>query len=58
VLVAFVLSWFLKTAPLRSKSALQENAENEAALVAQSAADTTGALVEPGVATGSTPISR
>ncbi len=58
VLVAFVLSWFLKTAPLRSKSALQENAENEAALVAQSAADATGALVEPGTATGSTPLSR
>ena len=36
VLVAFVLSWFLKAAPLRSKSALQENAENEAA---QRAAD-------------------
>lgn len=37
VLVAFVLSWFLKAAPLRSKSALQENAEIEAA---QRAADT------------------
>jgi hypothetical protein len=58
VLVAFVLSWFLKTAPLRSKSALQENAENEAALVAQAAADATGALVEPGAATGSIPVSK
>lgn len=58
VLVAFVLSWFLKTAPLRSKSALQENAENEAAVIAQKAADATGALVEPGTATGSTPITR
>jgi len=37
VLVAFVLSWFLKAAPLRTKSALQENAEIEAA---QLAADT------------------
>jgi hypothetical protein len=50
VLVAFVLSWFLKTAPLRAKSALQENADNDAALAAQAAADATGALVEPGAA--------
>lgn len=35
VLLAFALSWFLKTAPLRSKSALQENAENEAAVAAE-----------------------
>jgi EmrB/QacA subfamily drug resistance transporter len=31
VLVAFVLSFFLKPAPLRAKSALQENADNVAA---------------------------
>ena len=55
VLVAFVLSWFLKTTPLRAKSALQENAENEAALVAQAAADATGALVEPGAAPAHSP---
>jgi len=53
VLVAFVLSWFLKTSPLRDKSALQENAE--AAIQAQTAAEQTGALVEPGVATGNIP---
>ena len=47
VSVAFVLSWFLKTAPLRAKSALQENAENDAALEAKAAADLAGALVEP-----------
>jgi EmrB/QacA subfamily drug resistance transporter len=47
VLVAFVLSWFLKASPLRAKSALQENADNEAALAAKTAADITGALVEP-----------
>lgn len=50
VLIAFVLSWFLKASPLRAKSALQENADNEAALLAQGAADATGALVEPGTA--------
>ncbi len=55
VLLAFVLSWFLKTSPLRDKSALQENAENAAALQAQTAAEQTGALVEPGVATGNIP---
>ena len=50
VLVAFVLSWFLKTTPLRAKSALQENADNDAAVAAQRAADATGALIEPGAA--------
>lgn len=51
VLVAFVLSFFLKAAPLRAKSALQENSDNEAAaaaLIAQESADTAGALVTPG----------
>ncbi|MDO7880769.1 MDR family MFS transporter [Salinibacterium soli] len=47
VLIAFVLSFFLKTQPLRAKSALQENAENEAAIAAQLAAAEAGALVAP-----------
>ena len=51
VLVAFVLSFFLKTPPLRAKSALQENSDNEAALAAQSAAAEMGALVGPDAAT-------
>jgi EmrB/QacA subfamily drug resistance transporter len=46
--VAFVLSFFLKAEPLREKSALQENADLEA----REAADAMGALVEPGVTTG------
>ena len=54
VLVAFVLSWFLKAAPLRAKSALQEQSDADAAAV--SAANTTGALVEPGVNTSSVPV--
>jgi hypothetical protein len=51
ILVAFVLSFFLKAPPLRAKSALQENADDdaaarqsadsEAALQASQAADTT-----------------
>ena len=51
VVLAFILSLFLKTAPLRQKSALQENADNDAAVLAQEAADATGALVAPDVAT-------
>ena len=50
VLVAFVLSFFLKAAPLREKSALQENSDNEAAETAQAAAAASGALVAPDVA--------
>lgn len=53
VLVAFVLSFFLKAPPLRQKSAIQEAADNLANeartdLDAQHAADLTGALVEAG----------
>ena len=47
VAVAFVLSWFLKAAPLRQKSALQEAADDEAAVQADLAAASTGALVAP-----------
>jgi EmrB/QacA subfamily drug resistance transporter len=45
-LVAFVLSLFFKTPPLRAKSALQE-AHDDAKLQAKNAADEVGALVEP-----------
>ncbi|CAN5165610.1 MDR family MFS transporter [soil metagenome] len=56
VLVAFVLSFFLKTPPLRAKSALQENSDNEA-IIAQAAAAEMGAMVAPDAAeTGSTPV--
>lgn len=53
VLVAFVLSWFLKAAPLRSKSALQENAEIEAAQLAADAVVDAGspAASPPGATT-------
>ncbi len=50
MLLAFVLSFFLKTAPLRAKSALQENADNEAAIAAELAAAEAGAMVAPNVA--------
>jgi len=61
VLVAFVLSFFLKATPLRAKSAAQEAADEQASeaqasldaelaniVDAQRAADMTGALVEAG----------
>jgi len=48
--IAFVLSFFLKTAPLRAKSALQEQADDNAAVIAQEAADAAGALVAPDAA--------
>ena len=47
VLIAFILSFFLKGAPLREKSALQENAAEDAAILAQEAADLTGAPLAP-----------
>jgi len=46
VLLAFVLSLFFRTPPLREKSALQEAAD-DAALLAKRAADESGALIEP-----------
>lgn len=48
VLVAFVLSLFFRTPPLRDKSALQEAVDDQAELEAQRAADEMGALIEPG----------
>jgi len=48
VLVAFVLSFFLKAPPLRETSAMQEAANDDAAHQAQVAADRMGALIEPG----------
>ena len=48
VLLAFVLSLFLKTSPLRQKSALQENADHDAAMIAQEAADATGVPITTG----------
>ena len=46
VLVAFILSLFFKTPPLRAKSALQEAAD-DAAVDAKRAADEADAPVEP-----------
>ena len=58
VAVAFVLSWFLKTPPLRAKSALQErsdaqaaeDAEDELSLAAQRAAELAGSQLSPDTA--------
>lgn len=50
VIVAFVLSLFFRTPPLRAKSALQEAADSAAddeRMRATKAADTTGVLIQP-----------
>jgi hypothetical protein len=56
VLLAFVLSFFLKAAPLRQKSAIDEANDDRlsAELAAQEAAAASGALVAP--TTGSVPV--
>jgi EmrB/QacA subfamily drug resistance transporter len=51
VLVAFVLSFFLKATPLRQKSALQEVADADEAILATRAAEMMGAPLEPNVTT-------
>jgi hypothetical protein len=51
VAIAFVLSWFLKAVPLRQKSAMQEAADDAAALLeADRSAEMMGSLMEPGAA--------
>ena len=47
VLVAFILSFFLKATPLREKSAIQEVADQDAAILATQAAEMMGAPLEP-----------
>ncbi|TXN29449.1 MDR family MFS transporter [Lacisediminihabitans profunda] len=51
VLVAFILSFFLKATPLRQKSAIQEVADQDAAILAVQAAEMMGAPLEPDTAT-------
>jgi len=51
VLVAFILSFFLKATPLRQKSAIQEVADQDAAILAVQAAEMMGAPLEPATVT-------
>ena len=51
-IIAFVLSWFLKTPPLRQRSGIEELAARDAAAMAEKAADQMGAMVDPGTAGG------
>lgn len=48
--VAFVLSFFLKATKLRQKSAMQEAADQDEAILAERAAEQMGAMVDPGTA--------
>ena len=52
VAVAFILSFFLKATPLREKSALQEVADADAAILAQQAAAVAGAPLAPDATSG------
>jgi EmrB/QacA subfamily drug resistance transporter len=52
VIIAFILSWFLKATPLRQKSAMQEAADEDAVLIAERSAEMMGSMMEPGTATG------
>ncbi len=52
-LIAFVLSWFLKTVPLRQRSGIDEIAARDAAISAEMIAEEMGAMVDPGTAAGS-----
>ena len=52
ITVAFILSWFLKATPLRAKSALQEVADADEAILATKAAQTVGSPIEPFLNTG------
>lgn len=63
VLLAFVLTWFFRTPPLRQKSALQEQADRAGGIddleaEAVEAANLSGALIEPNTSTGSVPAGR
>jgi len=56
VVIAFVLSFFLKATPLRQKSALQEVADDDAAILATQAAEMMGAPLEPNTTTRPNPV--
>ena len=47
IVAAFILAWFLKATPLRAKSALQEVADADEAILATRAAETFGAEMMP-----------
>jgi hypothetical protein len=51
IAIAFILSFFLKATPLRAKSALQEVADADAAILATRAAEMVGAPLEPSLST-------
>jgi EmrB/QacA subfamily drug resistance transporter len=54
VAAAFILSFFLKATPLRQKSAIQEVADQDAAMLATKNAEMMGAPLEPAVSTRDT----
>jgi EmrB/QacA subfamily drug resistance transporter len=58
IVAAFILSWFLKATPLRAKSALQEVADADEAIMATRAANTLSAGIAPDLDTASIPVQQ
>jgi EmrB/QacA subfamily drug resistance transporter len=58
VAVAFVLTFFLKATPLRAKSALQEVADQDEAILATRAANTLSTGLAPDTQTGRIPVQK
>jgi hypothetical protein len=56
IVAAFILSWFLRATPLRAKSALQEVADADEAILATRAANTLSSGLAPDLDTASVPV--
>ena len=58
IVVAFVLAFFLKATPLRAKSAIQEVADQDEAILATRAANTLSTGLAPDTETGRIPVQK
>jgi EmrB/QacA subfamily drug resistance transporter len=58
IVVAFILAFFLKATPLRAKSAIQEVADQDEAILATRAANTLSSGLAPDTETGRIPVQR
>jgi EmrB/QacA subfamily drug resistance transporter len=58
IVVAFILAFFLKATPLRAKSAIQEVADQDEAILATRAANTLSSGLAPDTETGRIPVQK
>ena len=58
IVAAFILAWFLKATPLRARSALQEVADADEAILATRAANTLSSGLAPDLDTASIPVQQ